>query len=122
MRSSRNPQAPDRGCSIDVLAFKGFSRHAQKGGNTLRILFGEINETRAVATFNAAALAFKSQWFVLYRLRAASIASTTGWASGFTAGSKRAITLPSRSTRNLVKFHLISPPVVGLSSLLVRNL
>ena len=32
--------------------------------------------------------------------------------SGVLAGSKRATTLPLRSTRNLVKFHLISPAVL----------
>jgi len=38
-----------------------------------------------------------------------SIAPVTSFESGVTAGSKRCTTLPSRSTRNLVKFHLISP-------------
>ena len=36
-----------------------------------------------------------------------SIAPTTSFESGVTAGSKRCTTLPLRSTRNLVKFHLI---------------
>src|SRR5579864_6110760 len=56
-----------------------------------------------------------------YCFRADSMALTTLGASGFTAGSKRASTLPSRPTRNLVKFHLMSPPVVGLAVLSVRN-
>src|SRR5262249_52282186 len=38
-----------------------------------------------------------------------SIASVTSLESGVTAGSNRCTTLPLRSTRNLVKFHLISP-------------
>src|SRR5580700_11366592 len=38
-----------------------------------------------------------------------SIAEVTSGESGVTAGSKRCTTLPLRSTRNLVKFHLMSP-------------
>jgi hypothetical protein len=38
-----------------------------------------------------------------------SIAAVTSFESGVTAGSNRCTTFPSRSTRNLVKFHLISP-------------
>ena len=47
----------------------------------------------------------------LYFFSALVTASTKAGSSGVTAGSNRAITFPSRSTRNLVKFHLISPPV-----------
>ena len=36
-------------------------------------------------------------------------------------GSKRAITSPFRLTRNLLKFHLISPANLGLVASLVRN-
>jgi len=39
----------------------------------------------------------------------------------FTLDSKRAATLPFLSTRNLVKFHWISPPVEGFACLSVRN-
>lgn len=53
--------------------------------------------------------------------RAFSIAPVTTADSGSIAGSKRAITLPLRSTRNFVKFHWISPPVAGLLFLSVRN-
>ena len=42
---------------------------------------------------------------------AASMACVTSGASGFTADSKRFRILPSRLTRNLVKFHLMSPAV-----------
>ena len=50
-----------------------------------------------------------------------SIAALTSGESGVTAGSKRATTLPSRSTRNLVKFHLISPATAGLAAPPVRK-
>jgi hypothetical protein len=40
-----------------------------------------------------------------------SIAATTSFESGVTSGSKRCTTFPLRSTRNLVKFHLISPRI-----------
>src|SRR5947209_4162886 len=53
--------------------------------------------------------------------RAFSIAPTISAESGFTGDSNRAITLPLLSTKNLVKFHLISPPNAGSVSLLVRN-
>src|ERR1019366_5564645 len=53
-------------------------------------------------------------------LRVFSIAALTSGESGVTAGSKRATTLPSRSTRNLVKFHLISPATAGLAAPPVR--
>src|ERR1035441_7111360 len=55
-----------------------------------------------------------------YCANAASTALSNSAASGVTAGSKRLITLPFVSTRNLVKFHLISPPVRGLTDLSVR--
>src|SRR5436190_11964838 len=48
-----------------------------------------------------------------------SIACDTSSLSGFTLGSKRATTCPLRSTRNLLKFHLISPAKSGFVSLLV---
>ena len=51
----------------------------------------------------------------------ASIAVVTSAESGFTAGSNRATGLPLRSKRNLVKFHLMSPPICGFADLLVRN-
>ena len=38
-----------------------------------------------------------------------SMAATSAGSSGSTEGPKRATTWPSASTRNLVKFHLISP-------------
>src|SRR5271154_6015994 len=53
--------------------------------------------------------------------RAFSMAEVTSGESGFTLGSKRPITVPSRPTRNFVKFHWISPPVFGLAVLSVRN-
>src|SRR5882724_811227 len=46
-----------------------------------------------------------------------SIASVTSFESGVTADSKRCTTLPLRSTRNLVKFHLMSPVMPGPVSL-----
>ena len=49
----------------------------------------------------------------IYR-SAFSIASATSGDSGVTLGSKRATTLPSLSTRNLVKFHWISLPVAAV--------
>src|ERR1039457_2492049 len=58
--------------------------------------------------------------WVLYCANAASTDLTRSAASGVTADSKRLITLPFLSTRNLVKFHLISPPVLGLADLSVR--
>ena len=39
------------------------------------------------------------------------MASVTSFASGFTPGSKRASTLPSRPTRNFPKFHFTGPGV-----------
>src|SRR5271163_4458415 len=53
--------------------------------------------------------------------RAASIAVVTCGESGVTAGSNRSTGLPLRSNRNLVKFHLISPPIWGFTDLSVRN-
>src|SRR3982074_3283957 len=52
-------------------------------------------------------------WERIRYCSAASMALITSGASGFTMGSNRAITFPSLPTRNFVKFHLISPPVVG---------
>src|SRR5580658_9431910 len=49
------------------------------------------------------------------------MAAVTSGESGLTAGSKRAMGLPLRSKRNLVKFHWISPPYLGSSDLSVRN-
>src|SRR5262249_14747225 len=51
-----------------------------------------------------------------------SMALTTLSESGFSAGSYRATISPLRPTRNLVKFHWISPPNFGFVSLLVRYL
>jgi len=42
--------------------------------------------------------------------------------SGVTADSNRETTFPLRSTRNLVKFHLISPAFFGSVALPVRYL
>src|SRR6516162_1249541 len=50
-----------------------------------------------------------------------STAEVSSGDSGSTFESKRAITFPSGPTRNLVKFHPISPPVSGCSLLSVRN-
>ena len=55
-------------------------------------------------------------WTVRY-FSCFSIAAVTSCESGVTAGSKRCTTLPSRSTKNLVKFHLISPVMPGSVSL-----
>src|SRR6202049_4331535 len=60
-------------------------------------------------------------WFRGYFFKAASTAETRPPESGSTSGSNRWITLPLRSTRNLVKFHWISPPVLGLVLASVRN-
>ena len=49
------------------------------------------------------------------------MAVMTSGESGLVAGSKRAMGAPERSKRNLVKFHWMSPPNLGLVSLLVRN-
>src|SRR5271170_4357873 len=56
-----------------------------------------------------------------YCLRAPSTAAITSGDSGVTLGSKRATGLPLRSKRNLVKFHLISPPSFGSVDLSVRK-
>ena len=50
-----------------------------------------------------------------------SMAAVTCGESGVTAGSNRSTGLPLRSKRNLVKFHLISPPICGLTDLSVRK-
>lgn len=55
-----------------------------------------------------------------YWVSAFSMAATTCGESGVTSGSKRATIFPLRSTRNLVKFHLISPPVFGCNEESVR--
>jgi hypothetical protein len=55
-----------------------------------------------------------------YCFRADSMAATTSGESGVVAGSKRETGLPLRSKMNLVKFHLMSPPMVGLAVLSVR--
>ena len=49
-----------------------------------------------------------SDWGIRY-CSCFSIAPVTSLESGVTAGSNRCTTLPFRSTRNLVKFHLMSP-------------
>src|SRR5258708_6973075 len=56
-----------------------------------------------------------------YFFTAASTADINSRDCGSTAGSNRWMTLPSRSTRNLVKFQLISPPVLGFALGSVRN-
>ena len=53
----------------------------------------------------------------VYGFNCFSIAEITSFESGVTAGSKRCTTLPLRSTRNLVKFHLMSPAIPGSVSL-----
>jgi hypothetical protein len=53
--------------------------------------------------------------------RADSMAAVTCGESGVTADSNRSTGLPLRSNRNLVKFHLISPPICGLTDLSVRK-
>src|SRR5437879_231441 len=55
-----------------------------------------------------------------YFASAFSMAATICGESGVTSGSNRATTLPLRSNRNFVKFHLISPPVVGFADESVR--
>ena len=45
-----------------------------------------------------------------------SIADVTSGESGLVAGSKRFTTWPLRSTRNFVKFHLMSPARAGFAS------
>ena len=50
-----------------------------------------------------------------YRFSSFSMASTTSGESGFTGDSNRATTFPCRSTRNLVKFHLMSPATAGFA-------
>ena len=52
---------------------------------------------------------FGSSFFGSAGPSAASIAATTSLEDGVVLGSKRAASLPSRPTRNFVKFHLISP-------------
>ena len=52
---------------------------------------------------------------------AASIARVTSADSGSIGASKRASTLPLRSTRYLVKFHGMVPAVLGFAAGLVRN-
>ena len=49
------------------------------------------------------------------------MARVTSAESGVTSGSKRWTTLPLRSTKNLVKFHLIPPATAGLDAFEVRN-
>src|SRR5712691_1070094 len=53
--------------------------------------------------------------------RASSIAEVTCGESGVISGSNRVMTRPSGPMRNLVKFHLISPPDCGFEDLSVRN-
>ena len=53
--------------------------------------------------------------------RAFSIESTTSGASGRTSGEKRAITLPSRPTRNFSKFQRMSPSTPSASAVLVSD-
>ena len=48
------------------------------------------------------------------------MAVSTSLAEGFTWGLKRAITSPFRLTRNLAKFHSISPANLEFVSLLVK--
>src|SRR4051812_9773537 len=62
------------------------------------------------------------QMLNFYLPSACSIAAVTCAESGVTSGSKRETTLPLRSTRNLVKFHLISPEFLGSVALPVRYL
>ena len=57
----------------------------------------------------------------LSEARASSIAEVTCGESGVISGSKRAMTRPSGPMRNLVKFHLISPPDCGCEDISVRN-
>src|ERR1022692_2923224 len=52
-----------------------------------------------------------SDFCLLYCAKAFSIAAVTSGSSGLTFDSKRATIAPSLPIKNLVKFHLISPPV-----------
>src|ERR1700677_224004 len=52
-----------------------------------------------------------------YCLISLAISAVICGESGVTSGSKRATTFPFRSTKNLVKFHLISPASAGFASL-----
>lgn len=45
-----------------------------------------------------------------------AMAEVTSGESGVVAGSKRSVTLPDLSTRNFVKFHLMSPATAGFAS------
>jgi hypothetical protein len=56
----------------------------------------------------------------LIYFKASSTAFTTAGSSGVTPGSKRAKIVPSLAIRNFVKFHRMSPPVLGFWSLSVR--
>ena len=57
----------------------------------------------------------------LSEARASSIAEVTCGESGAISGSNRVMTRPSGPMRNLVKFHLISPPDCEFEDLSVRN-
>lgn len=95
-----------------------------KRGASVRIIGLIVNDWNHLVTplafqiANAGALC--KIGYTSYCFKAVSIAAITSGESGFTAGSKRARILPSRETRNFVKFHLISPPVVGLVAFSVR--
>src|ERR1700679_2569820 len=53
----------------------------------------------------------------IYCFTSFSISAITCGESGVTSGSNRATTFPFRSTKNFVKFHLMSPVTAGFASL-----
>src|SRR5262249_45731546 len=70
----------------------------------------------------SAPLRGSSRTYSAFFFSSSLMASTTFFEVGGSFDSKRLTTLPSRPTRNLTKFHLISPLWSGLVSFSVRNL
>ena len=81
----------------------------------------EMNALRFFHTRTSDSLSLDSAARAQRRPSAASMAWITSGDWGATVEPKRAIGFPSRSTRNLVKFQRISPPVNGLALLSVRK-
>src|SRR6267154_4128494 len=96
-----------------------------EGSAVPRTFRGNVFPSRCTETFGAHRKTLFAQhvrgslYFLLSR--ADSMAAVTCGESGVTAGSNRSSGLPLRSNRNLVKFHLISPPICGLTDLSVRK-
>lgn len=95
-----------------ISAFKGVTDKGQLGWELIKAACHTECDKRLLIRLSR----------LTYLARLASINLITSGAFGFVRGSKRAITLPSRSSRNFSKFQETLPFPLGFVSWLVRCL